>query len=388
MADMKNLSSSPRARKLLEEGQLASKRGDAINAEVIWKQALREASETVDTFDCGGMFLSSAHLAFLYQSWGWEYEILMQDAVQSALYAFHRAFHADKFISHAAVTTITVPAPVSRILNSLNELSPGCYQHFLSHKENEIIEEEEEEEDVEPEVKLVYTREEILDISRRMEPSSEDCTKKILVSLGYGSVDVVVDVHPDNLLQPNRKKGGGKNNSNAKKKKKKNDYNSNININDNSNNTNSIRSGSINSSSSSSIVTPGIELDIQERSTQQFNAAAVATVDTIEKEEGNISENYSRNSSGVIKNISSIRSTSTSPSPVYEMPPFNSAQALAWANALDTNVQAVLGGECVLLTDPSGRGEADSSTSMSMSAVDDSARENASASVGVGDDVL
>ena len=298
--EMQHLSASETARKLIEEGRLASKGGDTTRAEVLWKQALGEASEA-DTFDCGGMFLASVYLAFLYLSRGQEHDKAMQDAVQDALCAYQKAFQTDKLRPQET----PVPVSLSRILNSLNELCPGCYSPY--HAKREDLEEEEGL------GKLCYTGEEIRSIGREMEPSSEDCTTKILAAIGYESIDIRVDVHPDNLRQPNRKKGGDTNTSHLKKKKKKNNCNF-------------------------SQQQPPIVLAAADNVGADCKGQAHMDVFSIS----------CNNSNSATKNKNSASLSST----VHEeTPSFNSNQALAWADALETNITAVLGAGCVLLTD-------------------------------------
>jgi hypothetical protein len=248
----------------------------------------------------------------------------MNDAAQHAQCAYHRAFQIDSLVSHAA---IPVPTAVLRILNSLNEICPNCLQSFLLDEEMEGSGEQEG-----GGIRHRYSRKELLDLAKQIEPLSDECAEMMLAAIGYKHIDVVVDVHPDNLLPPSKKKGGGgKNTSNAKKKKKKNNGDS-----------DSITM----SRSSEAINAPGMST-VQEYSTTQ--PSRVPHMDAVvQQDEGDHQVTATPSSSIIESNSSSDRNSDAS---AYQMPSFSSDQALAWANSLDMNVKSVLGDQCVLLVD-------------------------------------
>jgi hypothetical protein len=163
---------------------------------------------------------------------------------------------------------------------------------------------------VDSDVKICYSREELLKIAREIEPLSEEYANMMLAEVGYVSIDLVVDIHPDNLLPSNKKKGGGKTSSKSKKKTKKNEA-----FGDQSQQEGSHRH--------TSLPTPAKHSDI-------CNRKAINSNDQCRSEDVSASSN--------IKSMSE-----------NDVPCFSAGEALAWANALETNVQSALGAHCSIL---------------------------------------
>lgn len=321
MPVLHDCSPSMSARISLQEGKNAARSGDQASAEDCWKLAQKQSS-TAATFDCGAMFLACAHLARLYHSWGEEYMYEMENAIRDAFAAFHLVFDVGSF----------VPPALSQIVNSLNEISDAVNQ-----ENNNWSEEQHSTTGVSI---LRYAKQELLEIGSKKisSPDDDHSAGGGDNRLGYNNIDVVVDIHPENLVSPSnnsKKKGGGKSGvSNAKKKKKGDDKDW-------------VRNA-ISVGSSATCAVEGVAAN-QLSSTRSSDGrdvrgGGVAVTNTCP----------SASSKDETKSGGGRQQHQTSS--------LNPEQALAWANALDANLQSALGGQCVLLVNDSreevGKGSA------------------------------
>ena len=282
---VRELCPNEKARHLLKEARQAASDGDEEEAVVLWKRAQDEAREG----DCGGMFLSSAHLALVYQSWGSSHEDSKKEAVGCALSACQRAFVTDT----PTLEEIKVPPQVVKILKCLAKISPEMF------KERPLIKYcVESSELFKTETKIEYTRSDILQIAgpRITNCADDEDILKMLAETSYQNISIKVDVHPDNLLPPAHKRNGGKQTSKKKKKRH------------------------------------CSEVDLKYKITED-EAKPLTNVHVcsgIGEEDHNKSSelNWSKNSSHL-----------------------TSEQALEWANSLESSLNSVLGDGCVLLVD-------------------------------------
>jgi hypothetical protein len=284
--------------------------------------------------DCGSLFLASAHLALLYHSRGDslspQHQKLKEEAVREAMQAHRTAFALTAGTDTGTATGTStsseaggyfpVPESLGRILDCLQEICPSSCQDCLPQDETSGTTGDSSDATIEHD-RICYTKQQLLEIMGNIEPASEECVKTMLAGIGYESIDLVVDIHPDNLLPPSRKKGGGKNSSNTKKKKAKNQHK------DTSQHVCSFSPPDESVAISLDKLTPDSDGVIGETNLP-----------------GVLSKN-SPSSSEKKKNVDV-------PSPKL-VPTFSAGQALAWADNLDVKLQEAIGDRCILLTEVS-----------------------------------